>query len=134
MTILTVVAAALTKADGRVLIQRRPQGKTLAGMWEFPGGKVDPGESPECALVRELREELGVEVDPAVLVPLTFASLPLGDGFLVLLLYRCREWRGVPEALEASALAWRVPRDLHAFAMPEADRPFIRFLERNPEP
>ena len=133
MTILTVVAAALTDRDGRVLIQRRPPGKALAGMWEFPGGKVDPGEGPERALVRELREELGIEVELAVLAPLTFASLPLGDGHLVLLLYRCRQWRGTPEALEASALEWRMPRELNAFAMPEADRPFIRFLERNPE-
>jgi 8-oxo-dGTP diphosphatase len=127
---MLVVAAALFAPDGRVLVQLRPPGKALAGLWEFPGGKVEPGESPEAALVRELAEELGIQVAEDDLVPLTFASAPLVDRHLLLLLYVCRRWVGEPAALDATALAWHAPAALHDLAMPPADEPFIALLER----
>ncbi len=95
-TMLFVVAAALTNQDGEILLQKRPEGRQMAGLWEFPGGKVDVGESPESALVRELQEELGIDVLAENLVPITFASEPLGDRNLLLLLYRCTKWQGEP--------------------------------------
>lgn len=125
---LFVVAAAMIR-DGRVLVQRRPAGKPLADLWEFPGGKVDPGESPEAALARELAEELGIVVDPAALSPLTFASEPLAQRHLVLLLYRLDRWQGEPEARHASALCWADAADLRALAMPPADLPFLAILD-----
>lgn len=125
-----VVAVALIDADGRVLVQQRPPGASLAGLWEFPGGKVEPGETPEDALVRELEEELAIGVPCGCLFPATFASAPLGDRHLVLLLYTCRKWIGVPRALAASALRWVRPVDLHALEMPPADQPLIGLLER----
>ncbi|MDX3886118.1 MAG: (deoxy)nucleoside triphosphate pyrophosphohydrolase [Sphingomonas sp.] len=127
--IMTVVAVALVDGDGRVLLQRRPEGKAMAGLWEFPGGKLETGESPEAALVRELREELGIDVEAACLAPATFASEPLGDRHLLLLLYACRKWRGVPQALEASALKWARPLEMHGLDMPPADRPLIGLIE-----
>ena len=127
--ILFVVAAALVDPTGRVLVQRRPPGKQLAGLWEFPGGKVEPGERPETALVRELAEELGIVVAPGDLMPLTFASEPLGDRHLLLLLYLCREWSGEPRPLDATAIAWHVPAGLGGLAMPPADLPFIAALQ-----
>ncbi|WP_242181987.1 (deoxy)nucleoside triphosphate pyrophosphohydrolase [Sphingomonas sp. CARO-RG-8B-R24-01] len=127
--LLFVVAAGLVDDHGRVLVQQRPEGKALAGLWEFPGGKVEPGEAPELALVRELREELDVGVDPADLEPLTFASVDLADQHLLLLLYLCRVWTGAPRPLEASALAWHPPSALRGLAMPPADVPFIAMLE-----
>ena len=127
---LTVVAAALIDADGRVLVQQRPAGGTLAGLWEFPGGKVEAGETPEDALVRELEEELAITVPCKCLFPATFASAPLDDRHLLLLLYICRKWTGVPRALAAAALKWVRPVDLHALAMPPADLPMIGALER----
>ena len=127
--ILPVVAVALVDGDGRVLLQQRPEGKAMAGLWEFPGGKVESGELPEAALVRELREELGIDVEAACLAPATFASEPLAGRHLLLLLYACRKWKGMPQPLEATALRWVRPIDMHAMAMPPADRPLIGLIE-----
>ncbi len=127
---LFVVAAALIDGAGRVLVQRRPPGKPMAGLWEFPGGKVDPGEVPEAALVRELEEELGIGLRTGELAPAAFASEALGERHLVLLLYTLRNWRGEPEARHASALAWMPVADLRRLAMPPADVPLIGLLER----
>jgi 8-oxo-dGTP diphosphatase len=126
---MTVVAAALAEQDGRVLLQQRAPGRAMAGLWEFPGGKVDPGELPEGALVRELREELGIEVAAADLVPACFASAPLGERHMVLLLYLCRRWHGEPRPLDAAALRWEKPAAMRALAMPPADAPLIDLLE-----
>jgi len=128
-SLLFVVAAALVDADGRVLVQQRPPGKPMAGLWEFPGGKVEPGEVPEAALARELAEELEIAVETACLAPATFASEPLGDRHLLLLLYALRKWSGMPQAKHASALKWVRPLDLHALEMPPADKPLIGLLE-----
>lgn len=125
MSLLLVVAAALIDADDRVLVARRPEGKQLAGLWEFPGGKVHEGERPEEALVRELAEELGVVVDAADLTPLTFASHAYEDFHLLMPLYACRRWRGEPRSHEGQALAWARARDLAAYDMPPADAPLI---------
>lgn len=127
--LLHVVAAALVDADGRVLVQRRPPGKPMAGLWEFPGGKVDTGETPEAALIRELDEELGISVEQACLAPACFASEPLGDRHLLLLLYAVRKWNGVPHARHATELKWVRPLELHRMDMPPADRPLIGLLE-----
>lgn len=126
---LIVVAAALIDGDGRVLIQQRPPRKNMAGLWEFPGGKVDIGETPEDALVRELSEELGINVETACLAPAAFASEPLGEQHLLLLLYVCRKWSGIPQLLEASALRWVKPNLLYSIDMPPADRPLIGLLD-----
>jgi 8-oxo-dGTP diphosphatase len=128
-SILWVVAAALFDDDGRVLVQQRPFGKSLAGLWEFPGGKMEPGETPENSLVRELREELGIKVDPRDLSAGTFASEVLGDRHLVMLVFLCRRWEGTPTAHHATAIAWHRPPELHALPMPPADGPLVRFLE-----
>ena len=127
--LLPVVAVALVDADGRVLLQQRPPGGSLAGLWEFPGGKLEHGETPEAALIRELREELGLDVETACLAPATFASAPLGDRHLLLLLYACRKWRGQPQPLHATALRWVLPVEMHALPMPPADRPLIGLIE-----
>ena len=127
--ILTVVAAALVDGDGRVLVQQRPPGKPMAGLWEFPGGKVEPGELPEAALCRELEEELGIAVEPSSLAPATFASESLGERHLLLLLYTLRAWSGVPEARHATALRWVRARNLHDLDMPPADKPLIDLLD-----
>lgn len=127
--ILMVVAAALVDADGRVLVQQRPPDTSMAGLWEFPGGKIEPGETPEAALVRELHEELGIVVDHTCLAPAAFASEALGDRHLLLLLYALRKWTGIPEARHATALRWLRPVQMHALAMPPADRPLIGLLE-----
>lgn len=124
-----VVAAALIDADGRVLVQRRPAGKAMAGLWEFPGGKIESGETPEMALIRELREELGITVPIGCLAPATFASAALGEKHLLLLLFVARKWHGVPRALDADALKWVYPAELHGLAMPPADVPLIGLLE-----
>lgn len=131
---LLVVAVALVDADGRVLLQERPAGKSMAGLWEFPGGKVEPGETPEAALVRELKEELGIDTETSCLAPATFASAALGDGgaggrHLLLLLYVCRKWRGLPQPLEGGALCWKYPREMFALPMPPADLPLIGILD-----
>jgi 8-oxo-dGTP diphosphatase len=120
-----VAAAALVDVDGRVLIARRPPGKSMAGLWEFPGGKIGAGEAPEAALARELTEELGIAVKPACLAPLTFASHGYDDFHLVMLLYVCRTWQGFPRPLEGQTLKWVKPRDLFDYEMPPADRPLI---------
>ena len=122
---LLVVAAALVDGEGRVLLQRRPVGRVMAGLWEFPGGKIEPGETPEAALLRELAEELGIEIAPGALAPVSFASAPLGGRHLLLLLYLADRWTGEPQALEAEALAWVAPADMGALAMPPADMPLI---------
>jgi len=128
MDLLPVVAVALTDAQGRVLIAQRPFDKEHAGLWEFPGGKIEPGESPEAALVRELREELGVMVTPQHLEPLTFSSAGRGARHLLLLLYRCTAWQGEPRALDATAIRWVLPAALGDYDMPPADRPFVSVL------
>jgi len=125
---LIVVAAALADREGRVLLQRRPVGKAMAGLWEFPGGKMEQGERPEAALVRELEEELGIAVDEAALEPAAFVSADNGGRNMLLLLYLCRSWRGEPAPLHASALAWVAPADMASLPMPPADVPLVRAL------
>jgi 8-oxo-dGTP diphosphatase len=126
---LIVVAAALVDGEGRILLQQRPVGRQMAGLWEFPGGKVESGELPEAALVRELREELGIEVEPAALSPACFASAPLGGRHLLLLLYLCRRWSGEPQPLDSTGLEWLRPSEMRASEMPPADRPLIALLD-----
>jgi 8-oxo-dGTP diphosphatase len=126
---MIVVAAALIDADGRLLVQRRPEGKPMAGLWEFPGGKVEPGETPEAALIRELGEELGIATQASCLAPAVFASEPVGDRHMILLLYVCRKWQGIARALHADDLRWVRPVELHGLDMPPADRPLIGLLE-----
>jgi 8-oxo-dGTP diphosphatase len=126
---MIVVAAALVDADGRVLLQQRQATSSMAGLWEFPGGKIEPGETPEQALIRELAEELAISVEQACLAPAAFASAPLGDRHLLLLLYVCRKWRGTPQPLVADGLRWVRPAQMHGMAMPPADVPLIGLLE-----
>jgi 8-oxo-dGTP diphosphatase len=128
-TILLVVACALIDPSGQVLVQKRPAGKSMAGLWEFPGGKIEIGETPEGALVRELREELGLTVEVTALTPLGFASAPLGEKQLILLLFHCKDWQGEPQSLESEALTWVSPSTLRMMAMPPADLPLIAVLE-----
>jgi 8-oxo-dGTP diphosphatase len=123
-----VVACALVDADGRVLICRRPEGKQLAGLWEFPGGKVEEGETPEAALIRELKEELGIEVKQACLAPFVFASHAYEGFHLLMPLYLCRRWEGFVQQLEHSALAWVKPADMGQYPMPPADEPLVAYL------
>ncbi|PZU61281.1 MAG: 8-oxo-dGTP diphosphatase MutT [Sphingobium sp.] len=129
ISLLHVVAAALVDGDGRVLLQQRPPGLSMAGLWEFPGGKIEPGETPEAALVRELHEELGIVTQGACLAPAAFASEALGDRHLLLLLYVCRKWTGIPEARHATALRWVRPAQMYALDMPPADLPLIGLLD-----
>ncbi len=126
---MMVVAAALADGEGRVLLQQRPPGRSMAGLWEFPGGKVEPDEVPEAALVRELEEELGIAVDAADLAPAAFASAPVGERHMILLLYICRRWRGEPRPLHATALTWARTAEMPALPMPPADIPLVRLLE-----
>ena len=126
---MTVVAAALVDVDGRVLLQQRLPGRAMAGLWEFPGGKVEDGELPEEALVRELSEELGIETEAEFLSPAAFASADNGGRHMLLLLYLCRQWRGEAAPLDAAALRWVRPAEMHAIDMPPADRPLVRQLE-----
>ena len=128
MTLLLVAAAALIDADNRVLIARRPKGKALADLWEFPGGKIEAGERPEDALIRELREELGVTVKPACLAPLTFASHAYDDFHLLMPLYVCRRWEGFVQPLEGQGLKWALAKELRNYPMPPADAPLITHL------
>jgi len=125
---MIVVAAALLDRDGKILLQQRAQGRHMAGLWEFPGGKLEEQELPEEALVRELREELGIGVDARSLIPVTFASAKAGDSHMLLLLFLCREWSGTPQALDAAALKWLKPADMDGSEMPPADEPMIRVL------
>ena len=125
MKLLLVVAAALVDQDGRVLIAQRPEGKALAGLWEFPGGKLDAGERPEGALIRELKEELGIDVKEPCLAPLTFASHAYEDFHLLMPLYVCRRWEGFVQSREGQALKWVRARQLRDYPMPPADEPLI---------
>nr|WP_275592418.1 8-oxo-dGTP diphosphatase MutT [Aquamicrobium sp. NLF2-7] len=125
---MLVSACALVDADGRVLIAQRPEGKQLAGLWEFPGGKVEQGETPEECLVRELREELGIETQIPCLAPLTFASHTYDDFHLLMPLYVCRRFTGTPQPREAQSLKWVRPRQMRDYPMPPADAPLIPFL------
>ena len=123
-----VAACALIDADGRVLIAQRPPGKAMAALWEFPGGKVEADERPEEALIRELREELGISVKEDCLAPFTFASHSYANFHLLLLLYLCRRWEGMPTSIEHSAIKWVRTRDLRDYPMPPADLPLIPML------
>ena len=126
--IVLVAACALVDVDGRVLLAQRPEGKALAGMWEFPGGKVEPGERPEEALIRELREELGIDVAKACLAPLTFASHDYESFHLLMPLFVCRRWHGSPEPREGQLLAWVRPVRMGDYEMPPADVPLVAAL------
>ena len=128
MKILTVAACALVDADGRVLLAQRPEGKPMAGLWEFPGGKVETGETPEQTLIRELEEELGIVVKEACLAPLTFASHAYADFHLLMPLFVCRRWEGTVTALEGQKLAWVRPNKLRDYPMPPADEPLVSHL------
>ena len=128
MKLLLVTAVALIDADGRILLAQRPEGKSLAGLWEFPGGKVEAGETPEAALIRELREELGIETKESCLAPLTFASHSYDDFHLLMPLFACRRWQGIPTPREGQTLAWVRAADLRNYPMPPADIPLIPIL------
>ncbi len=129
MKLTLVVACALVDVDRRVLIAQRPEGKTLAGLWEFPGGKVEPGERPEVTLIRELKEELGITVEEPCLAPLTFASHAYESFHLLMPLYICRRWEGLVTAREGQQLAWVRANKLRDYQMPPADLPLIPHLE-----
>jgi 8-oxo-dGTP diphosphatase len=129
MRLVLVAAVALIDADGRVLLSQRPQGKTLAGFWEFPGGKIELGERPEVALIRELKEELAIDVTESCLAPLTFASHAYEDFHLLMPLYVCRRWKGDVTAMEGQALKWVRAMDLRKYPMPPADLPLIPHLQ-----
>jgi 8-oxo-dGTP diphosphatase len=129
LPILTVVAVALVDADGRVLLAQRPPGKAMAGLWEFPGGKIHAGESPEAALIRELKEELDIDVTEVCLAPFTFASHRYETFHLLMPLYVCRRWKGALQALEGQALAWVRPAKLGDYPMPPADKPLVAMLQ-----
>ena len=126
--VVLVAAVALIDVDGRVLLAERPAGKPLAGMWEFPGGKVQPGETPEAALIRELAEELGIDVEASCLAPFTFASYGYPDFHLLMPLYVCRKWVGIVTACEGQRLKWVRPERLGDDAMPPADKPLVAML------
>ncbi len=126
---LWVAAAALIDADGKVLLAQRPPHKPMAGLWEFPGGKMEPGESAEAALVRELQEELGIETAQSCLAPLTFASHGYENFHLMMLLYACRVWRGTVQPREGQQLAWVWPVEMYHYPMPPADIPLIGMLQ-----
>ena len=128
MKVVLVSAVALIDRDGRVLLARRPEGKSMAGLWEFPGGKVEPGETPEAALIRELHEELGIDTWASCLAPLTFASHGYPDFHLLMPLFACRKWEGIPQSQEGQALKWVRPEDLRDYPMPPADLPLIPIL------
>jgi 8-oxo-dGTP diphosphatase len=128
LKLVLVAACALIDADGRVLLTERPAGKSMAGLWEFPGGKIEPGERPEDTLIRELKEELGITVQEACLAPLTFASHNYPDFHLLMPLYVCRRWEGMVAAQEGQKLAWVRPNRLRDFPMPPADEPLIAHL------
>ncbi|SFC78775.1 (deoxy)nucleoside triphosphate pyrophosphohydrolase [Tropicimonas isoalkanivorans] len=128
MKSVLVSAVALIDRDGRVLLSQRPDGKSMAGLWEFPGGKVEPGETPETALIRELQEELGIDTWASCLAPLTFASHVYEDFHLLMPLFACRKWQGTPESREGQALRWVRPERLRDFPMPPADVPLVAHL------
>ena len=128
MKLVLVSAVALIDADGRVLLAQRPEGKSMAGLWEFPGGKVEQGETPEAALIRELHEELGIGTWASCLAPLTFASHAYANFHLLMPLFACRKWDGTPQSREGQALKWVRPSDLRDYPMPAADIPLIPIL------
>ncbi len=129
MKFLLVAAVALIDPDGRILLARRPEGKTLQGLWEFPGGKVEAGETPEAALIRELKEEIGINVERSCLAPLTFASHAYEEFHLLMPLYVCRRWQGQAFPLEGQELKWVRAKHLRNYPMPPADLPLIPFLQ-----
>ena len=127
--IVLVVAVALIDTDGRILMTKRPEGKSLAGLWEFPGGKMEAGETPEAALIRELREELGIEVKAECLAPFAFASHAYPEFHLLMPLYVCRKWAGIPRSVEGQEMKWVRPQDMRALPMPPADTPLVAHLQ-----
>ena len=126
--LVLVGALALVDPDHRVLLTQRPEGKHMAGLWEFPGGKMEPNETPEACVIREAEEELGIDVTANCLAPLTFASHAYDEFHVLILLYVCRIWDGVPVGREHQALRWLAPRDMATYPMPPADRPLVAFL------
>ena len=128
LPLVLVAACALIDPDNRLLIAQRPPGKTMAGLWEFPGGKVDPGETPEAALIRELAEELGIDVAASCLAPFTFASHAYPDFHLLMPLYVCRKWQGIVVPREGQRLKWVRPPNLADYPMPPADKPLVALL------
>ncbi|WP_340110099.1 (deoxy)nucleoside triphosphate pyrophosphohydrolase [Pikeienuella sp. HZG-20] len=128
MSVVLVAAAALIDRDGRVLLAERPAGKPMAGLWEFPGGKVKPEETPEAALIRELQEELGIDTWKSCLAPLSFASHAYPDFHLLMPLFACRKWNGIPAPREGQRLKWVRPADFGAYEMPPADIPLVAVL------
>ncbi len=128
MKTVLVSAVALIDPDGRVLLAQRPEGKSLAGMWEFPGGKIEAGETPEAALIRELEEELGINTWKSCLAPLTFASHSYENFHLLMPLFACRKWEGTPQGKEGQQLKWVFPKDFKEYPMPPADVPLIPIL------
>jgi 8-oxo-dGTP diphosphatase len=129
-TMLLIVAAALVDVDRRILLQKRPDGREMAGLWEFPGGKIEAGESPSNALARELAEELAIEVESSDLRPLCFASEPLGNHNLLLLLFACERWKGEPTPIDGQELAWFTLHQIYDLPMPPADIPLLPILEK----
>lgn len=128
MKTVLVSAVALIDVEGRILLAQRPEGKSMAGLWEFPGGKIEPGETPEAALIRELHEELGIETWDSCLAPLTFASHKYDHFHLLMPLFACRKWEGIPQAREGQVLKWVKPNELRNYPMPAADIPLIPIL------
>ncbi|PVA10733.1 8-oxo-dGTP diphosphatase MutT [Pelagivirga sediminicola] len=128
MKVVLVAAVALIDVDGRILLAQRPEGKSMAGLWEFPGGKVEPGETPEAALIRELHEELGIDTWASCLAPLTFASHAYEDFHLLMPLFACRKWDGIVQGREGQALTWARATELRNYPMPPADIPLIPIL------
>ncbi len=128
MKIVLVAAVALIDADGRILLAQRPAGKSMAGLWEFPGGKIKPGETPEAALIRELDEELGIDTWASCLAPLAFASHTYDDFHLLMPVFACRKWNGIARAREGQALAWVRANKLREYSMPPADLPLIPII------
>ena len=128
MKVVLVSAVSLVDRDGRVLLAQRPEGKSMAGLWEFPGGKVEAGETPEHALIRELQEELGIDTWASCLSPLTFASHSYDDFHLLMPLFICRKWEGIPAPKEGQSLKWVRPKDMRDYPMPAADVPLIPIL------